>query len=37
MVKLGPLGSKARGLLPADPRDYAIFGEPVFAPCAGDL
>ena len=35
IVKLNASGFRARGLLPADPRAYAIFGEPVLAPCTG--
>lgn len=35
IVKLGPFGLRASGLLPTDPSRYAIFGEPAFAPCAG--
>jgi len=35
IVKLGRFGLRASGLLPADPARYAIFGEPVFAPCRG--
>ena len=30
-------GSRARGLLPDDPAAYAIFGDPVLAPCTGDV
>ncbi|GGK44793.1 M23 family metallopeptidase [Salinarimonas ramus] len=32
---LDGLGLRARGLHPADPTAYAIFGKPVLAPCAG--
>lgn len=35
LVKLGPFGLRASGPLPGDPARYAIYGEPVFAPCAG--
>ncbi|HEY8257453.1 MAG TPA: M23 family metallopeptidase [Gemmatimonadales bacterium] len=37
IVKLGSLGLRARGALPADPHAYVIFGEPIYAPCAGDV
>lgn len=37
LVKLGPLGLRARGLAPSALERYAIFGEPVFAPCAGKV
>ncbi len=33
--KIDQYGARAAGLLPADPAVYAIFGEPVYAPCAG--
>lgn len=35
LVKLDAYGRRAPGLLPADPAAYAIFGEPIYAPCAG--
>lgn len=35
LVKLGPWGLRARGLAPRDPAAYAIFGDPVHAPCSG--
>ena len=35
LVKVGPWGFTARGLLPRDPARYAIFGAPIFAPCSG--
>jgi hypothetical protein len=35
LVKLDDWGRRASGLLPPDPQDYFIFGEPVYAPCAG--
>jgi hypothetical protein len=35
IVRLGRWGMRARGLLPSDPRAYAIFGAPLLAPCAG--
>ena len=35
IVKLDALGLRARGVLPADPKAYAIYGARVLAPCAG--
>jgi hypothetical protein len=35
LVKLGRFGLRASGLLPSDPARYAIYGDAVFAPCAG--
>lgn len=35
IVKLDAFGLRARGVLPADPKAYAIYGAPVLAPCAG--
>ena len=35
IVKLDAFGLRARGLLPADPKAYAIYGARVLAPCAG--
>ena len=35
LLKLGPFGLRASGLLPSDPARYAIYGDPVFAPCPG--
>jgi hypothetical protein len=35
LLKLGPFGLRASGLLPGDPARYAIYGDPVFAPCSG--
>src|SRR5690606_11432999 len=32
LLKLGPFGLRASGLLPRDPARYAIYGDPVFAP-----
>jgi hypothetical protein len=37
LVKLGPLGLRARGVVPGDPESYAIFGDLVVAPCAGTV
>lgn len=35
--KLDGWGLRAKGLLPADPRAYNIYGVPVFAPCTGKV
>jgi hypothetical protein len=35
VLKLGPFGLRASGLLPSDPARYAIYGDRVFAPCPG--
>ncbi len=35
LVKLGPFGLRASGLLPRVPARYAIHGDPVFSPCDG--
>lgn len=35
LVKIGPWGMRASGWRPSDPAQYAIFGEPVSAPCDG--
>jgi hypothetical protein len=35
IVALNIAGRSASGLIPTDPRDYAIYGRPVLAPCAG--
>ena len=35
LLKLGPLGLRAAGLLPRDNKQYAIYGDRVFAPCSG--
>jgi hypothetical protein len=35
ILKLGPFGLRASGLLPRDPARYAIYGDRVFAPCSG--
>ena len=37
IVKIDGYGVRAAGVLPADPTVYAIFGEPVYAPCAGEV
>ena len=35
LLKLGAFGLRASALLPGDPARYAIYGDPVFAPCPG--
>jgi murein DD-endopeptidase MepM/ murein hydrolase activator NlpD len=35
LIKLGDFGLRATGWRPRDPAVYAIYGEPVLAPCAG--
>lgn len=35
IVKLDAFGLRARGVLPADPKAYAIYGAHVLAPCTG--
>jgi hypothetical protein len=35
VVEAGRWGFTSRGLLPRDPGRYAIFGEPIVAPCTG--
>ena len=37
LVKLDELGLRARGVQPADPRAYRIYGARVLAPCAGQV
>jgi Peptidase family M23 len=37
LVALHPHGTTANGIMPADPKRYAIFGRPVRAPCAGTV
>ncbi len=37
IVKLDAFGLRARGVLPADPKAYAIYGARVLAPCAGQV
>ena len=37
ILELNRVGLRARGLLPRDPRDYAIFGQRVLAPCTGSV
>ncbi len=35
IVKLNAIGYRATGWSPSDPAQYAIFGEPLYAPCDG--
>ena len=37
IVKLNAFGLRARGVLPADPKAYGIYGARVLAPCAGQV
>ena len=37
IVKLNAMGMRASGVFPADNSRYAIFSEPVYAPCSGDV
>jgi hypothetical protein len=37
IVKIGGLGLRASGVLPNDPSAYAIYGEPLYAPCSGGV
>lgn len=37
LVELGSTGFRAGGVAPADPSRYAIFGDTVYAPCAGEV
>lgn len=37
IFKLYPRGNRARGFFPENLQDYAIFGEPVYAPCEGEV
>jgi hypothetical protein len=36
-LKLGAFGMRASGVLPGDPARYAIYGDPVYAPCSGTV
>jgi Peptidase family M23 len=36
-VAVNRWGLRANGLLPADPRQYFVFGDPVIAPCEGEV
>jgi hypothetical protein len=37
VVKVDELGLRAPGIRPRDPAVYAIFGEPLYAPCTGEV
>ena len=37
LIKIDAWGLRSAGWRPADPANYAIFGEPVYAPCDGDV
>lgn len=37
IVRLNSLGRTSSGLRPSDPTAYAIFGDPVLAPCSGTI
>lgn len=37
LVKLDGRGMRAEGMRPRDPAKYRIFGEPVLAPCSGNI
>lgn len=37
IVQLDPFGLRARGVQPADPKAYRIYGARVLAPCAGQV
>lgn len=37
IVGLNALGLPGRGVMPPDPRDYAIYGAQVLSPCSGDV
>ncbi|MEQ8743014.1 M23 family metallopeptidase [Parasphingorhabdus sp.] len=37
LIKINRWGLRASGWRPSDPAAYAIFGEPVFAPCEGEV
>lgn len=37
LIKLGDIGLRAHGWRPRDPSAYEIFGEPVLAPCSGEV
>jgi hypothetical protein len=37
LVRVDRLGLRVHGLLPADPARYFIFGDPVMAPCGGQI
>jgi hypothetical protein len=37
LVAVNRLGLRASGMAPTDPRRYAIFGQPIHAPCSGTV
>jgi hypothetical protein len=37
IVRVNAFGVRAQGFLPSDPQRYAIFGDSIFSPCAGDV
>jgi Peptidase family M23 len=37
MIQVDRFGLRAKGLVPIDPADYQIYGEPVLAPCPGTI
>lgn len=37
IVKLDRFGFRAQGVVPQDPAAYHIYGQPVLAPCAGEI
>lgn len=37
LIKIDGLGLRARRLQPRDPSAYEIYGEPVYAPCSGEI
>lgn len=37
LIKIDALGLRTSGWRPADPSAYAIFGEPVYSPCDGEV
>jgi hypothetical protein len=37
IVKLNSMGLRATGLQPTDPAKYEIFGDPLYAPCNGEV
>ncbi|HET7436331.1 MAG TPA: hypothetical protein VFN10_16595 [Thermoanaerobaculia bacterium] len=37
LVKLNAWGMRAHGIVPSDPKAFAIYGEPVYAPCDGSV
>lgn len=37
IVKIGGLGRAHQGLWPSNDRDYLVYGQPIYAPCAGEV